>query len=110
MLLDMIIRVVDQEQLSEMYTHALTAIIMHNSFYKYLITDYTTGFNEGRHFNLNMHPLAYLLMLCDEQGLQRARCLFVCFLNAMEVDLRSFERTVSETLLNLSNVYTGIQK
>lgn len=66
-LLNTLIQVVDEEILNEMYTHALTAILLHNSFYKFSITNYKKqAFNKGKHFSLSKHPLAYLLMLCDE--------------------------------------------
>ncbi len=44
---------------------ALTAILMHNSLYKFSIAHYK---DEARNipFRAALHPLAYLLMLCDE--------------------------------------------
>ncbi|MBQ9142127.1 MAG: hypothetical protein IJX63_10100 [Lachnospiraceae bacterium] len=66
-LLNTLIQVVEKDSLNEMYTHALTAILLHNSLYKFSITNYKkNAFNDGKHFSLQKHPLAYLLMLCDE--------------------------------------------
>lgn len=43
---------------------ALTAILMHNSLYKFCIAHYKS---EGNiRFQARPHPLAYMLMLCDE--------------------------------------------
>lgn len=44
---------------------ALTAILIHNSLYKYSIAYY---YNEevNKPFRADLHPLAYMLMLCDE--------------------------------------------
>ena len=70
MLTECLFGVVEIDELNEMYTHALTAIIMHNSLYKFSITNYSdngeNGFNTGGHFRMERHPLAFLLMLCDE--------------------------------------------
>ena len=43
---------------------ALTAILMHNSLYKFSIAFYKNDLNIP--FKAELHPLAYLLMLCDE--------------------------------------------
>ncbi|MGF0033734.1 hypothetical protein ACQRBN_12315 [Bariatricus sp. SGI.154] len=44
---------------------ALTAIVLHNSMYKFSVTNIR---DEKRNipFDVNLHPLAYILMLCDE--------------------------------------------
>lgn len=47
-------------EVSPCYTDALTAILLHNSLYQHSIRE------EGKKLALDMHPLAYLLMLCDE--------------------------------------------
>ncbi|MCR5412286.1 MAG: hypothetical protein K6E76_04870, partial [Patescibacteria group bacterium] len=73
-LLTTLMYVVDEKELNEMYTHALTAILLHNSLYKFSITEYnekrknenSSVFNDGKHFNMRRNPLAWLLMLCDE--------------------------------------------
>lgn len=51
----------------EMHTEhldALTAILMHNSLYKFCIAHYKSAGNKP--FKAELHPLAYMLMLCDE--------------------------------------------
>lgn len=46
------------------YLDALTAILMHNSLYKFYIAHYKTEVNKP--FKAELHPLAYMFMLCDE--------------------------------------------
>lgn len=43
---------------------ALTAIILHNSLYKFSIAFYKDDINIP--FDMELHPIAYMLMLCDE--------------------------------------------
>ncbi len=43
---------------------AMTAIILHNSLYKFSIAFYKG--KENQPFRAGLHPLAYMLMLCDE--------------------------------------------
>lgn len=43
---------------------ALTAILMHNSLYKFCIANYKS--DQAIPFKAELHPLAYMLMLCDE--------------------------------------------
>jgi hypothetical protein len=43
---------------------ALTAIILHNSLYKFSVAFYKSDCN--RPLEMSSHPLAYILMLCDE--------------------------------------------
>lgn len=43
---------------------AITAILMHNSLYKFSIAKYKEKGNKP--FKMELHPLAYMLMLCDE--------------------------------------------
>lgn len=43
---------------------SLTAILMHNSLYKFCIANYKS--NNNIPFKAELHPLAYMLMLCDE--------------------------------------------
>lgn len=47
---------------------AITAIVLHNSMYKFSITDITDEKinTPEKRFDIYMHPLAYILMLCDE--------------------------------------------
>ena len=50
----------------ESYLDVLTAILLHNSLYKFSVTNYRSGYNKGRQFDASLHPLAFLLMLSDE--------------------------------------------
>ena len=54
----------DGKQLNASHIDALTAIIMHNSLYKFAIAFYKEKGNKP--FKAELHPLAYMLMLCDE--------------------------------------------
>ena len=52
------------ESISKSHIDALTAILLHNSLYKFSI-----GFVKHpntKPLEMNLHPLAYMLMLCDE--------------------------------------------
>lgn len=51
------------EKITAMHVDALSAIILHNSMYKFKIAYYKEKDNP---LDVNLHPLAYLLMLCDE--------------------------------------------
>lgn len=51
-------------ELTQEHLDALTAILMHNSLYKFSIASYKGGKNKP--FKAELHPLAYMLMLCDE--------------------------------------------
>ena len=50
--------------LQKEHIDALTAILMHNSLYKFCIAHYKDKNNIP--FKIKYHPLAYILMLCDE--------------------------------------------
>lgn len=50
--------------ISKARVDALTAIILHNSLYKFSVAFYKGDFNIP--FEMEYHPLAYLLMICDE--------------------------------------------
>lgn len=51
-------------KLKKEHLDALTAILMHNSLYKFSVAGYKCKDNIP--FDMNLHPLAYMLMLCDE--------------------------------------------
>ena len=51
-------------RLNKMHIDALTAIILHNSLYKFTVTH--TYKQSEIQMSMKWHPLAYLLMLCDE--------------------------------------------
>lgn len=64
-------RLADIGLTSPVYADVLTAIVLHNSMYKFSITNVKedktkSTFNASHRFSLGQHPLAYLLMLCDE--------------------------------------------
>lgn len=44
---------------------ALSAIILHNSLYKFSVAFYKNK-NINKPLNMELHPLAYMLMICDE--------------------------------------------
>lgn len=52
-------------ELTESYIDSLTAIILHNSLYKFCIAYYKDPASNIR-LKPEFHPLAYMLMLCDE--------------------------------------------
>lgn len=53
-----------QIDMNRVHLDALTAILMHNSLYKFCIAHYKSEGNIP--FRAELHPLAYMLMLCDE--------------------------------------------
>ena len=50
----------------EMHVDALTAIMLHNSLFKFSISFYKDEEKRKAPLRMEDHPLAYLLMLCDE--------------------------------------------
>ncbi len=56
---------VGAENLTEAYLDAITAIVLHNSMYKFSITNIKDK-EKNKPLAMELHPLAYLLMLCDE--------------------------------------------
>lgn len=52
------------KKLKKDHLDAITAILMHNSLYKFCIAGYKGKDNIP--FDMKLHPLAYMLMLCDE--------------------------------------------
>ncbi|MGB4627654.1 MAG: hypothetical protein WBI36_07610 [Erysipelotrichaceae bacterium] len=53
------------DKINEKHLDALTAILLHNSLYKFAIAYYKSE-NPKDPLAMETHPLAYLLMLCDE--------------------------------------------
>ena len=51
-------------EINKEYLDALTAILLHNSLYKFSVAHYKYAGNKP--FDVNLHPLAFMLMLCDE--------------------------------------------
>lgn len=62
--------ILETEELNSSYTDALTAIVLHNSVFKHVIQNQKAedkSFDLKKHaIHADWHPLAYLLMLCDE--------------------------------------------
>ena len=52
--------------LNKTHVDALSAILMHNSLYKFSIAFYKDKSKNKPRLSMDWHPLAYLLMLCDE--------------------------------------------
>lgn len=61
-----LLKAMSVEELTPMYSNAIIAILLHNSFYKYAVTNVKSGYNDNHHFTVSQNPLAFLLMLCDE--------------------------------------------
>lgn len=61
-LLNRLPELLPEKRLNPQYADVLTAILLHNSLYKYSICNGDTT----EALQLSTHPLAYLLMLCDE--------------------------------------------
>lgn len=58
--------VLGAERLTEAHVDALTAIMLHNSLFKFAIAFYKDKEKRKAPLKAELHPLAYLLMLCDE--------------------------------------------
>jgi hypothetical protein len=56
----------DTGDLTNAHVDALTAIMLHNSLYKFAIAFYKDPEKKKAPFKKELHPLAWLLMLCDE--------------------------------------------
>ncbi len=70
-------QIIKPENLTAMHVDALSSIMLHNSLFKFAISFYRDKEPEKRKAPLRMelHPLAWLLMLCDElQCWERAAC------------------------------------
>ena len=58
--------VLGEERITEGHVDALTAIMLHNSMFKFAIAFYKDKEKRRAPLKAELHPLAYLLMLCDE--------------------------------------------
>ena len=54
------------EKLNEKHVDALTAILLHNSLFKFAISFFKNDKKRKEPLRMDVHPLAFLLMLCDE--------------------------------------------
>ena len=61
-LLNTLLGILKDNELDKMITHSLISILLHNSLYKISIAP----LNKDKYLSMEKHPLAYLLMLCDE--------------------------------------------
>ena len=61
-----LVSVPDAEPLTSAHVDALTAIMLHNSLYKFAIAFYKDPEKHKAPLKAELHPLAWLLMLCDE--------------------------------------------
>ncbi|MDO4852370.1 MAG: hypothetical protein Q4A88_03000 [Clostridia bacterium] len=61
-----LVEVCGEEKLTMAHLDALTAIMLHNSLFKFSIAFYKSKEKHKAPLKAELHPLAYLLMLCDE--------------------------------------------
>ena len=61
-----LVAVLHAEKLQKAHVDALTAIMLHNSMFKFAIAFYKDPQKKKAPLKAKLHPLAYLLMLCDE--------------------------------------------
>ena len=54
------------ERLTRLHVDALSAILLHNSLFKFSISFYKDKAKRKQPLKADLHPLAYLLMMCDE--------------------------------------------
>ena len=60
-----LVRVLGGKNLQKYHIDALTAIMLHNSLFKFAFVGYKSDY-PGKPLKAEWHPLAWLLMLCDE--------------------------------------------
>lgn len=65
LLLHQLMDVLGAQNITKVDIDAISAIMLHNSMYKFSITNIQDK-EYNRPFDLKLHPLAYVLMLCDE--------------------------------------------
>ena len=53
------------DRINKMHVDALTAILLHNSLFKFAISFYKSK-NSKEPLRMELHPLAWMLMICDE--------------------------------------------
>ena len=54
------------DSIKPLHVDALSAILLHNSLFKFAISFYKSKDKRKAPLDVNLHPLAYLLMICDE--------------------------------------------
>ncbi|MCR5116583.1 MAG: hypothetical protein K6A97_03650 [Lachnospiraceae bacterium] len=65
-LLGEIIMTIGIESVTKKHIDALSSIILHNSLYKFAIAFYKSDSKRKAPLDASVHPLAWLLMICDE--------------------------------------------
>lgn len=65
-LLQELVKSIGTEKIDKKHVDALTAIILHNSLYKFAIAFYKDKDRKRPPLKMDVHPLAFMLMLCDE--------------------------------------------
>ena len=107
---------IDGKKLKKDHLDALTAILMHNSLYKFCIAGYKDKDNIP--FDMNLHPLAYMLMLCDElqcwdrvaygrnskKELHPMECRFTFSDNSIKAQY-IFDKSENGKITNFKNIY-----
>ena len=70
LLMDNLMDILDEDDFNVAFTDAFTAIVLHNSIFKHIIQNQKSpdkSFDYKKHaIHAEVHPLAYMLMLCDE--------------------------------------------
>lgn len=62
-----LVQTIGVEAISPMHIDALSAILLHNSLFKFSVSFYKAKPPKKKApLSMNLHPLAYMLMLCDE--------------------------------------------
>ena len=60
------VNTIGTENITSMHVDALSAMLLHNSMFKFSISFFKDPCRRKAPLNVNKHPLAWLLMLCDE--------------------------------------------
>ena len=61
-----LINTIGVEKITQMHIDALTATLLHNSMFKFSISFFKDPVKRKAPLDVNIHPLSWLLMLCDE--------------------------------------------
>ena len=61
-----LINTIGVEKITQMHIDALTATLLHNSMFKFSISFFKDPVKRKEPLDVNIHPLSWLLMLCDE--------------------------------------------
>ena len=61
-----LVKILGPQNIKKEHVDALSAILLHNSLYKFAIAFYKTPEKRKAPLDVALHPLAWMLMLCDE--------------------------------------------